>query len=73
MCTITTCCCFTGTSYSSAALFKALASKPLVPPPAHKTKTFVCSLIVSVEDVEVVSSTEDVSSVSASLALQLLK
>lgn len=36
----------TGTLNSSAALFKALANNPLVPPPAHRTNTFVCSFIL---------------------------
>ena len=35
----------TGAPYSLAALFKAFANKPLVPPPAQRTRTFVCSLI----------------------------
>ena len=34
------------TLYSSAALFKALANNPLVPPPAHNTSTFVCSVML---------------------------
>ena len=39
---------FTGTLYSAAALFKAFARRPLVPPPAQRTRTFVSSVMVFV-------------------------
>jgi len=35
-----------GPLYSAAALFKALASKPLVPPPAQRTRTLVSFVIL---------------------------
>ena len=49
--------------YSSAALFNAFASNPLVPPPAHKTKTLVCSLIEFDDSLADTSSSEGAGSV----------
>ena len=44
-------------------LFNAFASNPLVPPPAHKTKTLVCSLIEFDEFLADTSSSEGADSV----------
>ena len=46
-----------------AALFNAFASNPLVPPPAHKTKTLVCSLIEFDDSLADTSSSEGAGSV----------
>ena len=44
-------------------MFNAFASNPLVPPPAHKTKTLVCSLIEFDEFLADTSSSEGADSV----------
>ena len=44
-------------------MFNAFASNPLVPPPAHKTKTLVCSLIEFDDSLADTSSSEGAGSV----------
>ena len=44
-------------------MFNAFASNPLVPPPAHKTKTLVCSLIEFDDSLADTSSSEGADSV----------